>query len=247
MNRLRQILTVFLVGLTFFVMQAFGLGTLPAQATDTVKSPEGIYYKGTPEETGSFNNSYGRSGNNLVDSARRNLQETTGSTRNNLTSRQLGETVTSPEGIYYKGTPDERANINNNDNIQNDNQLVENARRNLKQTADSVRKSVSQTVNETARNIGETAQNIGSPVTTPEGNYYKAKPNKTNINNNNNLARDTGNPLKDTVENVREKLNLDEPLPRSTKEFLRSTEKRVEDTVEPITGRREGYYQEPVR
>ncbi|MEC4818915.1 MAG: hypothetical protein SAK29_37420, partial [Scytonema sp. PMC 1069.18] len=68
MNRLRQILTVFLVGLTFFVMQPFGLGTLPAQAADTVKSPEGIYYKGTPNETRTFNNSNARNGSNLVDS-----------------------------------------------------------------------------------------------------------------------------------------------------------------------------------
>ncbi|MEC4819191.1 MAG: hypothetical protein SAK29_38855, partial [Scytonema sp. PMC 1069.18] len=180
---------------------------------------------------------------------RRNLQETTGNARNNLTSRNLDGTVTSPEGIYYKGTPDERADINNNDTIRNDNQLVNNARRNLKETADSVRESVSQGVNDTARNLGQTAQNLGlsDAMTTPEGKYYKATPNRNNINNSNNLARDTNNPLKGAADNIREKLNLDEPLPRSTKEFLRSTERRVENTVDPVTGTRKGYYQEPVR
>ncbi|NJR15939.1 MAG: hypothetical protein HC785_09595 [Calothrix sp. CSU_2_0] len=91
------------------------------------------------------------------------------------------ETVTSPEGIYYKGTPDESINKNINNNADSNNKLGENAKSSLKEAAD----------------------------------------------------------------NVREKLNLDEPLPRSTKEFLKSTEERVEKTVEPVTGTRKGYYQIP--
>lgn len=43
--------------------------------------------------------------------------------------------------------------------------------------------------------------------------------------------------LEDTKDNIVEKLNLNEPLPKSTKDFLRSTEDRIEDTLEPITGK----------
>ncbi len=43
--------------------------------------------------------------------------------------------------------------------------------------------------------------------------------------------------LKDTKETIVEKLNLNEPLPKSTKDFLRSTEEKVENTLEPITGK----------
>lgn len=43
--------------------------------------------------------------------------------------------------------------------------------------------------------------------------------------------------LKDTKDTIVEKLNLNEPLPESTKDFLRSTEDRIEDTFEPITGK----------
>ncbi|MGH8001822.1 MAG: hypothetical protein ACREPR_20945 [Brasilonema sp.] len=175
MNRLRQILTVFLVGLTFFVTQAFGYGALQAQANNTVTSPEGIYYKGTPEGSG---------------------------------------------------------RINNNDNISNDNNLVEQARNNLKETADNVREKVN--------NVGESvSRNVGDTVKTPEGIYYKATPNGNNVSKGNKLSQNGKNPLKEAADNVREKLNLDEELPRSTKQFLRSTEKRVE----PVTGKREGYYQ----
>lgn len=174
MNRLRRILTVFLVGLTFFVTQAFGYGALQAQANETVTSPEGIYYKGTPEGAG---------------------------------------------------------RINHNDNIRNDNNLVEQARKNLKETADNVREKVN---------------DVGESIKTPEATYYKGTPDEDNFSKGNKLSQNSGqNPLKEIADNVREKLNLDEEPPRATKEFLRSTEKKVENAVEPVTGRREGYYQEP--
>lgn len=48
--------------------------------------------------------------------------------------------------------------------------------------------------------------------------------------------------LKDAKDTIVEKLNLNEPLPESTKDFLRSTEDRIEDTFEPITGKQEGTY-----
>ncbi|MBW4635133.1 MAG: hypothetical protein KME30_25520 [Iphinoe sp. HA4291-MV1] len=116
MNRLRKILTVFLVGLTFFVMQAFGYGALQAQADNTVTSPEGIYYKRTPEGRGNINNNDNirdniKNDNKLVEQARKNLKETADNVRekvNNVgesVSRNMGDTVKTPEGIYYKGTP----------------------------------------------------------------------------------------------------------------------------------------------
>lgn len=126
--RLRQIMTVFLAGLTVFVMQAFG-NILPAQADETVKSPYGYYYKGTPDEN--------------VAKGDRNFPS-------------------------------------------NDNQMGENVKNNLKST----------------------------------------------------------------VDNVREKLNLDEPVPQSTKDFLQSTKERVGEAVESLTGSQNqqeyqnpGYYQ----
>ncbi|KYC41780.1 hypothetical protein WA1_17270 [Scytonema hofmannii PCC 7110] len=197
MKRLHQILTVFLVASTFFVMQAFGYGTLQAQADQTVTSPEGIYYKAVPGEARNVNS---------TDKLRTIDNNNTGYT----------------------------------DNIRNDNNLLENAKKGLKETADNVRDSVSRNVNDTARNIGDN-------VTTPEGTYYKSTPDAGNYSNNDRYSQNSGNPLKDAADNVREKLNLDEPLPRSTKEFLNSTEKRVEKTVQPVTRTPEGYYQEPSR
>jgi len=78
-------------------------------------------------------------------------------------------------------------------------------------------------------------------VKTPEGTYYKGIPDEqidTKVEN-------TGNKLKAAVDNVREKLNLDEETPRSTKEFLKSTKNKVGETAQPLTGDKEGYYQNP--
>lgn len=184
MKRLRQILTVFVVGLTFLVMQAFGYGALQAQASDTLESPQGIYYKGVPGEAKNVNS-----------------------------------------------TDKLRFNDNETNNVRNDNNPVENARKNLKETANNVRESVS--------------GNVGEDVISPEGKYYKAVPNEGNYSKDNRLARDARNSLRDasgnvksTADNIREKLNLDEELPRSTKDFFQSTKEKVEDVVKPLTGNR---------
>jgi hypothetical protein len=151
---------VFLVGSMFFGMQVFNYGV--AQA-DTVRTPEGIYYKGTPDNNTSIRN------NQQFDNTQRNIRETARNTQDSF-SRNVGETVRTPEGTYYKGTPDRNYSNNNDKNI-----------------------------------------------------------------------------LEKTAENVKEKLNLDEPLPRNTKEFLRSSESKVEKTVKPLTRTPEGYYQTPHR
>lgn len=226
---LRQILTVLLVGLTVLVMQAFGYGNgLQAQADEKVESPLGIYYKSEPGNTSNINND-----NKLGENARKNLKQTADNIRGKVNEAVSGspssESVESPLGIYYKGEPDGTGNINKGNN------LVEKAGKNLKKTADDVREKLNEGV---LRSSSDT-------VTTPEGAYYKAVPDDTVNTSNKNLFEKAAESLKETAENVKEKLNLDEPVPESTKEFLRSTEERVEDTVEPITGTKKGYYQTP--
>lgn len=237
---LRQILTVFLVGLTVLAMQAFGYGnTLQAQADEKVESPLGIYYKTEPGEPNNINND-----NKLVENARRNLKETADNARGKanktadnirekankaVSGNSSSESVESPLGIYYKGEPDGTGNINNGNN------LLEKARKNVKETADDVRQKLNEGV---FRSSADT-------VITPEGAYYKAVPDNTVNTSNKNMFEKAAESLKETAETVKEKLNLDEPVPESTKEFLRSTEEKVEDTVKPITGTKEGYYQTP--
>jgi hypothetical protein len=84
-------------------------------------------------------------------------------------------------------------------------------------------------------------------VTTPEGTYYKGVPDSDMndlTNKANRAANSTRTNVKSAADNIREKLNLDEPLPQSTKNFLQSTKEKVEDTVKPVIGKKEGYYQE---
>jgi hypothetical protein len=95
-------------------------------------------------------------------------------------------------------------------------------------------------------------QALAETIETPEGIYYKGTPDLNsgsgNIQKGKQQVDKAGNKLKTSVENltdnVKEKLNLNEELPRSTKEFLRDTEETVEDRVAPITGTKKGYYQD---
>lgn len=77
-------------------------------------------------------------------------------------------------------------------------------------------------------------------VKTPEAKYYNAQPTEKDKQ----LVDNAKNNLKGIGENVREKLNLDEPLPKSTKDFLNSSENKVDEVVNPITRESKGYYQE---
>jgi hypothetical protein len=54
--------------------------------------------------------------------------------------------------------------------------------------------------------------------------------------------RSTGNKLKDIAETVKEKLNLDEPIPESTKEFLNDVENTVDNTVGKVSGEKPRYF-----
>ncbi|MBW4558771.1 MAG: hypothetical protein KME59_23195 [Trichormus sp. ATA11-4-KO1] len=83
-------------------------------------------------------------------------------------------------------------------------------------------------------------------VKTPEGIYYKGTPNNNAPIRTNQQVDNAQKSLKETTDNIREKLNLDEPTPKATKDFLESVQNQVEETVEPITGTKRGYYQEKI-
>ncbi|MFN6482991.1 MULTISPECIES: hypothetical protein [unclassified Nostoc] len=82
-------------------------------------------------------------------------------------------------------------------------------------------------------------------VTTPEGTYYKGVPEGQGEIRNDSQTTKTQNPLKEAANTIREKLNLDEEAPRSTKEFLKSTKNKVEEAGQPLTQTKEGYYRTP--
>jgi len=81
------------------------------------------------------------------------------------------------------------------------------------------------------------------PVT-PEASAYRAEGiEKTNVADKNNPLEQAKQNLKETAENVKEKLNLDEPLDPGTKEVLNSAQENVEKAVQPLTGKEKGTYQ----
>jgi hypothetical protein len=92
---------------------------------------------------------------------------------------------------------------------------------------------------------GNTIPVAQADVKTPEGTYYKGIPDGNASISNDQQVRNAQSGLKGAADNIREKLNLDEPVPQSTKEFLRNTERRTEKAVRPLTKTREGYYQTP--
>ncbi|KAM3093421.1 hypothetical protein ACKFKF_29340 [Phormidesmis sp. 146-12] len=72
---------------------------------------------------------------------------------------------------------------------------------------------------------------------------YRADNEQTFVNNRRDESiRNTGNKLKDIAETVKEKLNLDEPIPDSTKEFINDVENAVDNTVGKVSGEKPGYY-----
>lgn len=78
-----------------------------------------------------------------------------------------------------------------------------------------------------------------------QGAYPYGKANPSNpFEDNNPYVENSRNNLKETADNVREKLNLDQPIPQSTKDFLNEVQNNFEDMVEPITGEEHGYYQD---
>ncbi len=85
-------------------------------------------------------------------------------------------------------------------------------------------------------------------VKTPEGTYYQGAPNEqgeirndTQIEN----TQNSQNPIKSAVDNIREKLNLDEKPPEATKEFFDPSTNKTEDKTSSFSKSREGYYRTP--
>uniref|UniRef100_UPI000693289E hypothetical protein n=1 Tax=Hassallia byssoidea TaxID=482630 RepID=UPI000693289E len=202
---LHRVLTVVFAAFIFIGAQAFGYGNaLQAFANDTVESPIGIYYKGTPDESAPNQT------NTAVEGGKSKLK----STFDNL-----------------RGTAKDAVNS------------ADSAKNKLKQTADNIKGTAKDAVNSTKKGIDDAAKSTGETVKSPLGTYYKGTPHASLPLETDTKSVDTKNPLQSIADNVREKLNLDEPLPESTKEFLGETEKRVEKAVEPITGTKEGYHQ----
>jgi hypothetical protein len=172
----RRITVVFLMGLAFLGMQSFGYSNSMMAQAETVKTPEGIYYKGTPDNVGNtsgdknlFEKAIDTLNPNAGDNARRNLNDQRqfsrddqgyyGDRGNYSSSGNRGNTVTTPEGIYYKGTPDNNQ-INNSqnklskaaDNIREKLNLDEDTPRATKDFVNSAKNKVGEVLNPSKAN-----------------------------------------------------------------------------------------------
>lgn len=69
-------------------------------------------------------------------------------------------------------------------------------------------------------------------------NYLENSDNDSQVNQRSEkeTISDNSNVIQKVADNVREKLNLDEPIPQSTKDFLNDVQQKVDDVVAPITG-----------
>jgi hypothetical protein len=72
-------------------------------------------------------------------------------------------------------------------------------------------------------------------IKTPEGIYYKGTPDASEIKNDQPIEQ-AQNKFQEAAENIKEKLNLNEPVPKATKKFLKDVEINVKKTVAPLTG-----------
>ena len=162
--RVRQILTVFLVGLTVFVMQAFGGNALQAQADNTVQSSQGVYYKGTPDGGGVKTDN---SNNELFKKTKQNLKETVDSVKENLKT----DKVKTPEATDYKAEPGKVS-------LNNENKPVEEAKNGFEKLAETITeklnlneeapRSTKEFLNETEQAVEKTVE----PVTGTKKGYY---------------------------------------------------------------------------
>lgn len=163
--RVRQILTVFLVVLTVFVMQAFGGNALQAQADDddTVKSSQGIYYKGTPNggEVRTDNTN-----NEIFQKTKQNLKKTADSVKENLKTDNL----TTPEATDYK--------VPGKVSLNNEKNPVEEAKNGLEKLGETITeklnlneetpRSTKEFLNKTEKEVEKTVK----PLTGTHKGYY---------------------------------------------------------------------------
>ncbi|MEA5505264.1 hypothetical protein VB735_19545 [Halotia wernerae UHCC 0503] len=131
---LRQAIIVFLASLTFLGMQAFGYGNAMVAQADTVKTPEGIYYKGVPDSQNNIstdNNLLEKAKNSLKQSTDNNVRQNPNAYRQFSGNTNIGDTVKTPEGTYYKGVPD-----------GNGTNIVEKAKGSLQETAENIKQQM---------------------------------------------------------------------------------------------------------
>ncbi len=87
-----------------------------------------------------------------------------------------------------------------------------------------------------AFSYGNQLQAQAKPLT-PEASAYEVDKSDTElIKNDNDLVGESQRNLKDTADNVREKLNLDQPIYPGTKEFLNDVQESVKDATKAVTG-----------
>lgn len=87
-----------------------------------------------------------------------------------------------------------------------------------------------------AFSYGNQLQAQAKPLT-PEASAYEVdKSEPEQIKNDNDLVGQSRRNLKDTADNVREKLNLDQPIYPGTKEFLNDVQDSVKDATKAVTG-----------
>ncbi|MDF5731881.1 MAG: hypothetical protein PUP92_28720 [Rhizonema sp. PD38] len=160
----RQILTVFIVGLTVFVMPAFGGNALQAQADNTVESPQGIYYKGTPDGGEVRSDS---TNNEIFHKTKANLKSTVDSVKENLKTDKLK----TPEATKYKAEPGKVS-------LNHENKPVEEAKNGIEKLAETITeklnlneeppRSTKEFLNETEKNVEKAVK----PVTGTRKGYY---------------------------------------------------------------------------
>lgn len=71
-------------------------------------------------------------------------------------------------------------------------------------------------------------------TTTPEARQYQVDHSTTKIPSPSIPEITSQPPLKETANNVREKLNLDQPIAPQTKEFIHSIKENIHETVESV-------------
>jgi hypothetical protein len=77
------------------------------------------------------------------------------------------------------------------------------------------------------------------PVTPEARSYQAAGDRTTQIERDNQFVEKPISNLKEAAENIKEKLNLDEPIDPGTKEFFNSTKEKAAKAVKP-TGKEQG-------
>ncbi|WGV27718.1 hypothetical protein [Halotia branconii] len=126
---LRQVAIAFLVSLAFLGMQAFGYGNGVVAQADTVKTPEGIYYKGVPDSNGT--NIVEKAKGSFKQSADNNVRQNPNNYRQFSGNTNIGDTVKTPEGTYYKGVPN-----------SNGTNIIEKAKDSLQGTAENIKQQM---------------------------------------------------------------------------------------------------------